>query len=306
MPVERTTDEQGRLHLRLKSSQSLAARVTAGVVSFLVLFVFGPGLLALGTMRADVTCARSDGRVRCEVRESALRGLVSVSRTADDAREAVLVGRDVGEATRVVLLTASGAEVPVVSLSSGRNTAEKEALVSALRAFFNDASAPRVEARQDFTNFFAPVGSLCTLVWLLVLVSALTLPRYALRPQVLVVDAAAKKLSLRERAGSATVREVPFADVRFVSVTMNQGGWVGQLTEAGHTDEAGRLKPETDGARPPLHVALHLANGDRLVFVNAARLTEAEVQALASDVSSLVGAPLKPEPKPNPAARSPA
>jgi hypothetical protein len=301
MPVQRTTDEQGRVHLRLRQKQSLALQVVASVVTFGVLFALGPGLLSLGTMRVEVTCERAAGQVRCDVQEGVLWGYLHVQRHADDVREVALLGKDTGSSTRVSLLTGSGDEVRVVSLSSDRNLDDKEALVSTLRAFFVDAAAPRVEARRDFVNLFAPVGGLCTVAWLLVLGSALALPRYALRPQVLVVDAGARKFSLRERPGSATMHELPFADVKAVAVTMNQGGWTGKLTEAANTDEAGRPRTNDPNAvAPPLHVALQLANGQRLVLVNTVRLTDDEVRHLAGDVSKLLGAKLAAEPKPAP------
>jgi hypothetical protein len=296
MPVVRTTDDAGRVHLRLRPKQSLAVRVPSGVVTFGVLFLFGPGLLALGTMRCEVTCERALGVVNCEVREGLLWGLASTTRRAAGVKEAVLVGRERGNSTRLALLTESG-EVPVLSVASDRNTREKEALASQLRVFLADKSAPKLEAKQDFVNFLAPLGGVCSLGWLLVLVSVLTLPRYALRPQVLVVDERARTLSLREKPGSARVVTVPLREVEAVSVTLDAGGWLGSLVAAGHTGEAAGNKPARGSAAPPLHVALKLKSGERLVLQNGVRLPDDEVRALAAEVAQLLNAPLTPEPR---------
>lgn len=290
MPVERTTDDAGRVHLRLKPKQSLAVRVLASVVTFGVLFLFGPGLLGLGTMRCQVTCERAGGAVSCEVREGVLYGLVSTTRRATDVREVVLVGKERGTSTRIALVTASG-EVPVLSIASDRNAKDKEALVSRLRVFLGDASATKVDAQQDFENLFAPLGGLCSIAFVLVLVSALTLPRYALRPQVLVVDERARTLSLREKPGSAKVVTAPLADVAHVAVSLNQGGWLGKLAESANADESGQQKPAAANG-PPLHLAITLKSGARLVLQNGVRATDDEMRALGAEVAKLLRAPL--------------
>ncbi|MEW6431446.1 MAG: hypothetical protein AB1730_08030 [Myxococcota bacterium] len=297
MPVERNTDDAGRVHLRLRPKQSLLVRVLGGVVTFGVLFLFGPGLLGLGTMRCQVSCTREAGAVRCVVREGVLFGLFSTERRADDVREAVLIGKENGGSTRIALVTASG-EVPVLSVASDRNAKDKEALASALRMFLADPAAPRLEAQQDFVNLFAPLGGLCSIGWLLVLASVLSLPRYALRPQVLVVDPGARTLALREKPGSAKVVTVPLREVEAVSVTLDSGGWIGSLVAAGNTAEAAGAKPARGAAAPPLHVALKLKSGERLVLQNGVRLPDDEVRALAAEVAKLLNAPLTPEPRP--------
>lgn len=294
MPVERTTDDAGRVHLRLRPKQSLAVRVLGGLVTFGVLLLFGPGLLGLGTMRCQVSCEREAGAVRCVVHEGVLFGLLSTERRADDVKEAVLIGKENGGSTRIALVTASG-EVPVLSVASDRNAKDKESLVSALRMFLADPAAPRLEAQQDFVNLFAPLGGLCTLGWLLVLASVLSLPRYALRPQVLVVDAGARTVALREKPGGAKVVTVPLREVEAVSVTLDAGGWIGQLVAAGNTEEAAGAKPARGAAAPPLHIALKLKSGERLVLQNGVRLPDDEVRALAAEVAKLVNAPLKAE-----------
>lgn len=301
MPVESTTDAQGRRQLRLKTGVSAGKRALAGVVTFLVLFLFGPALFGLGTLRVSVRCERPGGVVRCEVKEGALWGLVGVTRHAEDVREVMLItqdGRDKSPDTRVALSTATG-EVPVVTLSSDRNAKEKEALVSALRIFLANPEAPQVVAREDLVNLFAWLGGFCSLLWLLMVGSLLALPRYALRPQVLTLDAAARRLELRERPGSPRVVTAGFDDVRALEVTMNEGGLLGALTESANTDEAGR-RTKAAAATPPLHLALHLKSGERLVFVNSVRLEDEAVRALAKDVAATLGVPLPPEPKPAP------
>lgn len=299
MPVGRTTDERGRVRLRLRPKQSLALRVLASVAVFVLLLLFGPGLLSLGSMRVEVTCTRSGNTVACDVREGVLFGLLHLERHADDVREAALLERDGSGSTRVALLTDAGAEVPVLSLSSDRNRKDKDALVSALRVFLADPNAPKLTLHRTFTNTFTWVGGACSLVWLLVFLSALSLPRYALRPQVLTVDTAARKLELREKPGGAKVVTAGFEDVASVAVTMNAGGWVGKLTEAASADEAGRPRTAA-AATPPLHLALTLKSGPRLVVMNTARLTDDEMRAFAAEVATLLGAPLTPEPKPAP------
>lgn len=293
MPVVRTTDDTGRVHLRLKPKQSLAVRVLGGVVTFAVLFLFGPALLGLGTMRCEVSCERATGVVRCEVREGLLWGLVSTTRQAAGVTEAVLIGKERGSSTRIALLTESG-EVPVLSVASDRNAKEKEALVSRLRVFLADPSAPKLETQQDFVNLFAPLGGLCSVGWLLVLVSVLTLPRYALRPQVLVVDERARTMSLREKPGAARVVTAPLADVASVAVTLDQGGWVGKLTAAGAKDEAGQ-PPKPGTATPPLHLAITLKSKERLVLQNGVRVSDDEMRALAAEVAKLLRATLAKE-----------
>ncbi|MEW5740149.1 MAG: hypothetical protein AB1938_14555 [Myxococcota bacterium] len=291
MPVERTTDEQGRVRLRLRHKQSLALRFFASVGVFVVLFLFGPGLLSLGSMRAEVRCERTGGVVRCDVREGVLFGLLHLERRAEDVREVALIARNAGsDSTRVALVTQGGAEVPVLSLSSDRNRKEKDALVSELRRFLADANTPRLELTRSFTNAFTWVGAPCSLIWLLVVLSMLTLPRYALRPQVLIIDPAARKLTLRERPGSAKVVSAALEDVESVSVSVNEGGWVGRLTEATNTDEAGRPKAADGASAPPLHLALALKSGTRLVVMNTARLSDEEMRAFADEVAKLLGA----------------
>lgn len=301
MPLETSTDAQGRQQFRLRTGVSVGKRTLAGVVTFLVLFLFGPALFGLGTVRVDVRCERAGGVVRCDVKEGALWGLVGVTRHAEDVREVMLItqdGRDKNPDTRVALSTPAG-EVPVVSLSSDRNAKQKDALVSALRIFLTSAEAPRVVAREDLVNLFAWVGGLCSLVWLLMVGSLLALPRYALRPQVLTLDPAARRLELRERPGSPRVVTAGFDDVRSLEVTMNEGGLLGALTESANTDEAGR-RTKAAAAAPPLHLAFHLKSGERLVFVNSVRLEDEAVRALAKDVAAALGVALTPEPKPAP------
>lgn len=290
MPVQRTTDDNGRVHLRLRPKQSLAVRVLGGVVTFGALFLFGPGLLGLGSMRCEVACERAAGAVSCEVREGVLWGLVETTRHASDVREAVLVGREGSSSTRIVLVTASG-EVPVLSIASDRNAKDKEALVSRLRVFLSDTKATKLETQQDFVNLFAPLGGLCSIVWLLVLVSVLTLPRYALRPQVLVVDARARTFALREKPGGAKVVTVPWSDLTSVGLTLNTGGWLGKLAETANTDDDGKRQASPKAAAPPLHLELTLQSGERLVLQNGARLTDDEMRAFASEVATLLQRP---------------
>jgi hypothetical protein len=299
MPVVRTTDEQGRVVFRLRHKQSFALRALASAGVFIVVFLFGPGLLSLGSMRVEVRCERAGGVVRCDVREGVLFGLLSLERHAEDVREVALLAKNAGsDSTRIALLTAGG-EVPVLSVSSDRNRTEKESLASELRAFLADASASKLETRRGFTNAFAWVGAPCALVWVLMLLSLLLSPRSALRPQVLVLDGAARRLSLRERPGSAKVLTAGFDEVASVSVTMNEGGWVGRLTQSTNTDSEGRPRTAVDG--PPRHVAITLTSGQRLVLVNTVRLSDEEVTALAAEVATLLGAPLTPESGPPPA-----
>lgn len=271
MPVTRTTDEAGRVSLQLTPEKSARARFVRYGVTVLSVGAIAAGLLSAGSVHVEVSCERTGGAVGCEVREGVLWGLASRTRRADDVREVALYARQRGDATRVGLVTPDG-EVSVLSLATGRNAADKRALVEALREYLGTPTAPSLHVSRTLLNGFTLVGGLCGAVWLLLALAFARMPLVARRPQVLVIDARNGTLSMRKAPGNRQVVTTPLSDVDAVAATPVIG------TEA-------NAEPD---AMTPLNLTLTLRSGEVLVLRNLALLDDAQMRQLASTVTQLL------------------
>lgn len=283
MPARREPDADGRVRLWLEPARSPFARVASGALVLAIATLVGPGLLALGTLHVRVQCLRGDAAVDCRVTERALFGLLSRQREAHGVTGAEVVG---GELTRVVLVGREG-EVPVSGLATNVAGDEKQALVRQLESFFADGAAREADVSGDLSGPVAVAGWACSALWLLVVAAMLSWPVYALRPQRLLVDEAARTLSMRRRPGGREVVTAALSEVAKVSASVDVGGWLGRAVEA--SGQAGDAK--RSGARPPLHLVITLTSGERLVLQNGARVPDEEVRAFAAEVAKLLRAP---------------
>lgn len=273
------THEGERTRYTFTHRSPLLGRLVGTVVLLAVLGVLGPGCLALGSQHLQLRCERASTRVECVVSEGFLFGLLPRVKTIADitAIDEQAVGDEGG--TALVFVTAGG-RVRLATVSTNLNHAEKRALKRRLAAFLETPGEPRLVTSSWLLNAFAVGGGLASLLWLFGLWALGTWPLRAVRPAFVEVDSVNRWVQLRRVAGRRTER-FPFSAVQEITASPDLGGLVGRLQCASTRD------PEAPPL--PLHLALTLHDGRRLVIVNEVNSTTDEQRTCAAALAQALG-----------------
>ena len=267
----------------LKPKHGALSQGAALLLGLLLVGVFGPGFLAAGSLKLEVTCTRGED-VRCHVREGYLFGLLGFERDAASVTGVVYTGESDGETAQGLALTTTGGQVPLASIFSSINPGARREVVEALRQFFA-GTAPELRLEQGFFNLVAAFGLACSLPWVLMLWGLLALPLHALRPAMLELDSSARELRVRLRSGKG-VERLPAAGVEAVTLTKNFGGLMGKVA----MNLAENQDPKApDAQKVPHHLELARLGAPPLFVVNGAQLGDDEMQQLRDEVARAIG-----------------